>query len=437
MKARAWWTALCCLAASACGGRGTVGNTDVHEGHTTRGSTGTAARVAVSGAIGPIGRLIADAAAGDTVVIPGGVHDEGTIVIDRPLVLIGEAGAVLSGGGSGAVLLVQADDVTVTGLTFEVTGSGQADERAAIRVRDAGNCLISNNRIARAVFGIYLENTTDCVVRGNSLEGDGGSQTSTGNGIHAWSSARVAVDSNSVRGHRDGIYFEFVSNGVVTRNRSTGSIRYGLHFMFSSDARYEGNTFERNGNGVAVMYSQRVSMLRNRFLDNRGSAAYGLLLKDINNSIVESNRFEGNSTALHLEGSSRNRIRGNIFAANGLAIRLLASATENAIGGNSFAGNAFDFVTNSRSSTTTLAGNHWDRYRGYDVDGDDRGDVPFHPIRLFSLVVEQSPASLILLRSPFVDLLDLAERVMPALTPESMRDEAPLVASPSMPAVPR
>jgi hypothetical protein len=39
--------------------------------------------------------------------------------------------------------------------------------------------------------------------------------------------------------------------------------------------------------------------------------------------------------------------------------------------------------------------------------------------------VEQTPPALILLRSPVVDLLDFAERVMPVLTPQTLIDEKP------------
>ena len=46
-------------------------------------------------------------------------------------------------------------------------------------------------------------------------------------------------------------------------------------------------------------------------------------------------------------------------------------------------------------------------------------------MRLFALVVEQTPPALILLRSPVVDLLDFAERVMPMLTPQTLLDARP------------
>jgi nitrous oxidase accessory protein len=53
--------------------------------------------------------------------------------------------------------------------------------------------------------------------------------------------------------------------------------------------------------------------------------------------------------------------------------------------------------------------------------------VPHRPVRLFSVLVEQSEPALILLRSFFLDLLDLAERVMPAMTPERLLDARPLM----------
>jgi nitrous oxidase accessory protein len=65
------------------------------------------------------------------------------------------------------------------------------------------------------------------------------------------------------------------------------------------------------------------------------------------------------------------------------------------------------------------------RQSGYDLDRDGIGDVPFRPVRLFSLLVERYPATLALLRSLLVDLLDAAERVIPSLTPEELMDASP------------
>ena len=118
-------------------------------------------------------------------------------------------------------------------------------------------------------------------------------------------------------------------------------------------------------------------------------------------------------------------VDGNTFAGNGWAVRLRASAQDARFTGNDFLDNSFDVSTNSRQSQATFAGNHWDAYRGHDLDRDGVGDVPFRPVRLFSLLVERYPPTLALLRSLIVDLLDAAERVLPVLTPEAVLDSSP------------
>lgn len=383
--------------------------------------------VSPSGPYTSLGAAVAQAPAGARIVVRAGTYREPTIQITRPVRINGELGAVLDGEGARGLIVVAADDVTIRGLTFRHTGMSQSEDRAALRVQDARRCVVERNTFERTFFGIYLARTADCAVIGNRLAGGGAEAMLEGNGIHVWQSERVRVWDNDVRGHRDGVYFEFVKEGDVRRNVSERNDRYGLHFMFSDDCRYEQNAFRANGAGVAVMYTRRVHMLGNRFERNWGSAAYGLLLKDISDSDIVGNRFAENSVGLHLEGSSRNRIAGNAFTRNGWAVKVLASAQENLVTGNRFEGNSFDVGTNSRQNFSTFRENYWDRYRGYDLDRDGYGDVPHAPVRLFALIVEQSPPTLLLMRSLIVDLLDFAERVLPALTPETLVDARPVM----------
>jgi nitrous oxidase accessory protein len=174
-----------------------------------------------------------------------------------------------------------------------------------------------------------------------------------------------------------------------------------------------------------------VLMEGNTFSDNWGAASYGLLLKEIRDSRIVGNTFRENTIGLYLEGSARNEVTGNTFQANGWAVRVLADAEGNRFAGNSFLGNSFDVSTNSRSNVSTFRGNFWDHYEGFDLDHDGYGDVPYHPVRLFALLVAQNEPALILLRSFFVDLVDAAERVLPVLTPETLRDDRPLMKAPA------
>lgn len=391
----------------------------------TSAAQGTHREIVVDPAPGAIAQALSLASDGDRVVLRAGTYHEPMVQVTRAVTLVGEPGAVLDGEGTHALIEVLANDVTVRGLTLRATGSSHVEDRAAIRVRGARRCRIEDNTLDDTFFGIALQGVTDCVVRGNVLRGPAGIGALGGNGIHAWKSDSVTISGNSISGHRDGIYFEFVRWGTVNGNTSQSNSRYALHFMFSDDCRYEDNAFIANGSGIAVMYTRRVTMARNRFERNWGPAAYGLLLKDITDSEIIDNTFTGNTVALYMEGANRVRVAGNTFSGNGWAIKLLANSQQNTVTQNRFSGNAFDVGTNSRQNFSTFVGNEWDRYRGYDLDRDGTGDVPFAPVRLFALVVEQVPSALILLRSPVVDLLDFAERVMPMLTPATLIDERP------------
>ncbi len=387
--------------------------------------------VGPGGHFATITAALAAAQPGDRVLVRAGTYREATLVVRTPRVTVqGEGWPVLDGQGAREVLVIAADDVTVRGLVATNTGVSNLEDRAGIRAKDVRNCVIEHNRLRDNLWGIYLQRSADCVVRDNDIEAHGERQTTSGNGIHLWYSPGARIERNHIRGHRDGIYFEFSQHGVTRDNVSERSQRYGLHFMFSDSCSYVHNTFRENTSGVAVMYSRGVVISGNRFERSWGSAAYGLLLKDISGGEISSNTFDRNSTGLFVEGSSRLEVRGNTFTQNGWAAKVLADADENRFTGNRFSGNAFDVTTNSRSANSTFDGNWWDAYAGYDLNKDGVGDTAFHPVRLFALVVEQHPAALLLLRSPLVAVLDAAERVLPVLTPETLVDHHPLMRPP-------
>ena len=384
--------------------------------------------VAPGGPVPTVTAALARARAGDTVIVSAGVYREPRIVVTVPVTILGQGEAVLDGGGAHEVLTVRADGVTVRGLTIRNVGASFTEDRAGIRLDGVHRCVIADNHLVNTFFGIYAARAADCVVSGNRIEGRGRQQTASGNAIHLFYSEGFTVAGNRIHGHRDGIYLEFARRATILDNESRGNLRYGLHFMYSDSCEYRRNVFAANGSGVAVMYSGHVTMADNRFEDNWGSAAYGLLLKEIKDSRIERNLLARNTVGLFAEGADRLVVEGNQFLRNGWALRLMADATDNSFRHNRFEGNTFDVATNSQvSSPSSFAENYWDAYAGYDLDRDGFGDVPFRPVRLFSVLVEQNEPMLILLRSFFLDLLEAAERIVPVLTPEALMDSRPMM----------
>ena len=363
----------------------------------------------------------------DTILLTAGVYREGNITITKSISIIGIGNPVLDGENKYEIFTVSGKNITISGITFRNSGYSAMNDYASIKIIDASNITIENNIILNAYFAIHVSNTSYPVIRRNTITGSPASEQLTGNGIHLWKSNHALIDGNHVQGHRDGIYFEFVSFSKVQNNLSENNIRYGIHFMFSNDDVYYNNTFKKNGAGVAVMYSKRVNMAYNHFEQNWGGSAYGILLKDISDSYVQHNIFFKNTIALHLEGTSRMEIRENLFKENGWAIKVQASCEDNNFHHNNFIGNSFDVGTNGTMVLNTFSGNYWDKYEGYDMNKDGVGDVGYHPVSMYSMIVEENPNSLILLRSFMVNLLDKAEKAIPTLTPENLVDEKPMI----------
>lgn len=402
-----------------------------------------------NGATRTVGAALAQSRDGDVVTIRPGTYNEQNLVIDKSITLRGQSAlhgqSALSGGsatsgGSGAIIdarqvkgsiiIVKADNVTITGLTLRNVGVSYVDDNAAIKVLRKRNITIEHCTIDNGFFAIYLERCVDVRVRFNRIISENQEQANSGNGVHAWTCRNVLVEGNTIKGHRDGVYFEFMKQGTVLRNHSEGNLRYGLHFMFSDSCSYRDNLFYRNGAGVAVMYTKHIEMLNNEFRENWGSAAYGLLLKEITDSHLRGNRFIGNSVGIHAEGASRCFVEQSVFRGNGYGVRLMGNCSGDRFEKNIFDGNSFDVSTNTAYSENVFDGNYWSEYGGYDLDRDGTGDVPHHPVRLYSMLVEQVPSSVILMHSLFINILDLAERIVPSVTPLTLTDMRPSMRPP-------
>lgn len=388
--------------------------------------------VGVGKSIKTIKEAIRLAKSGDTILVGKGIYKEGNIIIDKRIVFIGKDFPVLDGEKKHEILSIKADSVKVEGFKIINSGYASLTDPCGIKVYNKSDVVIQNNILDDNFFGIYIQQGLRCIVKNNKIKAYGTEEQLIGNGIHCWKSEELQITGNTVAGHRDGIYFEFVSHSVIWRNISTKNIRYGLHFMFSNDDAYIGNVFKNNGAGVAVMFTKNVKMFNNYFEENWGDASYGLLLKEISNSYIIGNKFIKNTSGIYMEGTSRVVLEKNVFKANGWGMKIQASCMDNEIISNNFLGNTFDISTNGSLVLNTFNRNYWDKYEGYDLDKDGIGDVPFHPLSLFAVLTENNPSAMLLFRSFMITLLDKSEKVLPSITPDNFVDEKPLMKSLSL-----
>jgi len=364
---------------------------------------------------------------GDTLFIQKGFYKEHGIIIQKKLVLIGIGFPVIDAESTYQVFLIGCDSVIIKGLQIQNIGKASMTDMAGIKIINAKNVTIQGNRLINNTFGIYLQNATLCNVIDNTIHCDIKDELNGGNGVHAWKSNHLLIKGNTVSGHRDGIYFEFVTDSRIVGNSSFNNARYGLHFMFSHNDTYTHNKFNDNGAGVAVMYSRGVKMYDNDFLHNWGDASYGLLLKEITDSKIDHNRFVKNTVGIHMEGTTRVDVEQNLFQDNGWAARVQASCSGSKFIGNNFIGNSFDVATNGTMMLNTFDKNYWDKYDGYDLNKNNIGDVPYYPVSVYSVVTEKIPSAMILYHSLLTDIMDQVEKVMPTIIPDKLKDNNPVM----------
>ena len=200
---------------------------------------------------------------------------------------------------------------------------------------------------------------------------------------------------------RDGIYLSFTDRITVAGNVVT-QCRYGLHSMYSQDARFEDNEAVGNLLGAALMMSDRLVLHGNRIRQHReGPAAYGVLLKDIGDLSPKTTRFwrtASGSTPRAYRRTRRRRpsSRGNLIAGNevGLALQSNAALT---LTGNRIADNLTDVRPLGRRLSAAMRwsqdgrGNSWGQYRGFDADRDGIGDVPHALDDAMDALVRRNP----------------------------------------------
>ena len=363
----------------------------------------------------------------DTIILKQGTYTSINTLVKKPLTIIGENYPILDAKNQDEVISILSDHVNLIGLGIQNTNQGSMKDYAGIRVFQAKYVIIINCHLENTYFGIYVGESSHIIVEGNHSKGANYGTSNTGSGIQLWKCDSIIVEDNIMEGHRDGIYLEFAKHCSIKGNFCEHNFRYGLHFMFSDDDIYVNNVFKNNGTGVAVMYTKRVQMYNNKFLDNWGDASYGLLLKDMSGGIISGNTFSNNTIGITIEGSDKMMFKNNDFLKNGYALKIMANCMQDTFMLNNFSGNTFDAATNGALMENVFTHNYWDKYEGYDLNHDKIGDIPYCPVSLYSVIVEQMPYAVMLLRSFTVDLLNRAEKNIPSITPETFEDKEPMM----------
>jgi nitrous oxidase accessory protein len=385
---------------------------------------------------------LATAQPGATIVVPAGTYP-GPFMIDKPVTLVGQDWPVIQGSGKGDVLTVNAADVTLHGLVIRGSGDSLDRENAGVTGL-APRLTVENSRLEDVLFGIYLKEAPNSIIRNNVIASKALELGRRGDGIRVWYSAGTLVEGNHVQGSRDVIMW-FSPDGIVRNNLVEGG-RYGLHFMFSDNQVVEGNTLHHNSVGAFLMYGRGLTLRNNLIYENHGPSGYGVGLKDVDDIVAEGNRFVANRIGVYVDNSPREpsatvRFAQNLFAYNETGLELLPLVKHNTYTANLFQENGEQMAIAGGGTLSDNAwseagvGNYWSDYAGFDATGDNIGDLPYHSQSLYEDLMESQPELRLFQLSPASDALDLAAQAFPIFQPRpKLTDDHPLTVPPTLPA---
>ncbi|GAB4580558.1 MAG: hypothetical protein Fur0022_33000 [Anaerolineales bacterium] len=381
---------------------------------------------------------------GDVIEVRGGTYP--ALVVNKSVTLIGVDGPVIDGRGQDTVVTLSAPGIVFRG--FDVRGSGpDPDTDDSGILVEADNILIENNRLDDVLFGIFVADANDAIIRGNEItsktEYDLGRK---GDGIRIWYSENVLIENNHVHETRD-IVMWYAANAVLRGNLIENG-RYGIHFMYCNGATIENNLVKGNTVGFFVMYSDNITIRENEIRGHHGASGYALGFKDADNVEVTDNLLVDNQAGAYLDGmpyspQGYGHFTDNIFAYNNVGVILMPAVKGSVFENNTFWENVEQMaVQGGGGSANTWQENYWSDYTGFDAGGadgtdvpDGTGDTPYLAERLFENMFDREPMLRALIYSPAAQAIETAAAAFPLVKPQpKLEDPAPSMSPAEIPA---
>jgi nitrous oxidase accessory protein len=377
----------------------------------------------------PFQELVDAAPAGAVLKVPPGNY-AGPVDLKKPLTIEGDGKVTIDAGGKGTVFTIDTDHATLRGIHLTGSGANHDTDDSCLDMRGNDN-VVENLVIDDCLFGIDLKQSSNNVVRGTKISSKPFDLGVRGDGIRLWYSNNNLIENNLVADSRDNV--AWYSHRNIFRGNEGRHSRYSIHFMFANNNLVEGNRFIDNAVGIYYMYCESSQARNNLISHATGAAGMGIGFKEASDILIENNDIiysaigVGSDISPFQPGTTI-QFKNNRFAYNGIAIQLTSELGGNILEDNIFEGNLNDIYQAGRGQgdKTKWLGNYFDRYQGFDKDGDGYGDTPHEDYAFADQIWMEIPAARFFMTSPVLELLDFLERLAPITSPElQARDPKP------------
>ena len=365
---------------------------------------------------------------GATLTLEPGTY-AGPILLQRPISILGQPGTRIVGNGRGSVVIIQTDDALLANL--EIRGGGHDAHAGDAGIRVTGmRITLENLDIRDTLMGIDFAQTRDSFIRDCRITGpDDGPMGIRGDGIRLWESTGNTVTNNLTHRVRDVVVWYSEDNHFEGNTIENG--RYGLHFMHSNGNHVIGNQLHENVVGIFVMYSSGIVLQDNALVGARGAAGMGVGCKESDRMQIVNNRIVDNTTGIYIDAcphrvDGQSAIDKNLIGFNHVGLRFHQVKAGIAVTENEFYENGEAVVVDGGGDAMlgTFLHNRWSEYAGYDLDGDQLGDLPYAPAGVSRGLMQRRPTATFFVGTPAAWLLDFLGTAFPMFAPKPLFTDA-------------
>ncbi len=341
---------------------------------------------------------------GDTIYVYNGTYYE-RLTIVKSLTITGEdkSNTTIDGGGTGPVVDLMANNVTVSGFTVQNGGDEEwwwlgsgiylwyvklcnisdtlvSNSRYGVVSYKSTDNIISGNTISETETGVYFDHSYNNIIIGNTISnstwGPG-----WGGGIYLWSSDNNTVADNTISNTTEaGIFAHYSCHNTIVGNVMSRNTEiemedsFGIYF---GDNTYENtvldNVISKSHRGIYTAQLSYNNTIIGNTISNLTIYACGIDIWGPNNRIVGNTITNMGYVGIQLNSISsdgeygvpkactNNVVRENVVSNSTFGINLILEAFSNTITGNNVSNNGLGILfgdSNNHTVTNNLVSNN-------------------------------------------------------------------------------
>ena len=378
----------------------------------------------------PLQEAINTATPYSTLKLSSGTYT-GNITIDKPLTIIGkESDVIIKGSGIDSVITITSSHVTLKNLTISGSGSRMDRIDSALSMKNVKQCEVNGCKIIDSLYGIDMDMVSESIIANNYITSKDLDISLRGNALKMYYANNNLIQNNTIENSRD-VTLDY-SHANLFKGNIFKNNRFATHISLSNNNFFDSNTYLYNSVSIMVMGAMNTMVSYNTIKSSKGAAGIGVVINGVANFRFEYNTLKFNAKGIYIDGQEKAKgmkryINHNEIAYNGEAIHFHAYIVDNTITHNKIFGNIDDIVKDIEGNflpSNIVEYNYWDRYAGFDRDGDSIGDSSHQIYQYADQLWHYNNKVKFFYGSPIMSLMNFLANLAPFVEPNLLLEDS-------------